>query len=144
MQNESKQALSTILHNRVINLNTLSFDLPDSINLKIHSTYIKQGLPSKDKSNWNTINHNSFSTKTAYDLISNLHKAPEETKDYSWVWKVPTLNKIKAFLWLVVHNTLPTTLMLSRRNISDTDICSICYKEKKDIEHIFFRCTYSK
>lgn len=41
--------LSSIIANGAINLNTISFDLPNGIKQKVHNTYIKQGRPSRDK-----------------------------------------------------------------------------------------------
>ncbi|WMV24833.1 hypothetical protein MTR67_018218 [Solanum verrucosum] len=60
--------------------------------------------------------------------------------DYNWIWYTHTLGKIRFFLWLCVHNCLPTNSYLFRLNITSSGNCPICNSEEETIPHIFLRC----
>lgn len=63
--------------------------------------------------------------------------------NYTWLWKLDTLNKIKIFLWVVVHNRLPTSKLLFNRKIIASSLCNICMSEE-DMEHMLFNYLHSK
>ncbi|OIT39909.1 putative ribonuclease h protein, partial [Nicotiana attenuata] len=142
---EEDMKVSSIIQHGSFNLSTLSFEIPEDIIQKIHSTYIQQSQPGRDKISWNSPGHNSFSIKAAYDLASLQDTRTEENNlDYKWIWKCNTLNKLKYFMCLLTLNRLPTATFLAKRNICTSDTCTICGTEKEDIKHILFYCTYSK
>lgn len=59
-----------------------------------------------------------------------------------WNSKVP--QKIKIFLWKLVHNILPVQENLFKKRISRSNICPICKKETESIEHTFLRCDWTR
>lgn len=63
--------VKSIIQDGYFNISKLSFELPEDITQKIHSTYIQQFQLSRDKIIWNSSGYNSFSIKAAYAIISN-------------------------------------------------------------------------
>lgn len=53
---------------------------------------------------------------------------------WSWVWKVRGLESIRIFIWLALHDALPTNEMMTRRDLSMNNFCSRCNLEE---EYIF-------
>lgn len=70
MKHEQNLNIASIMQDGRINTNHISFDLPLEIINQIHSTYIKQNTLGEDSYNWNTLGHNTFSTKAVYELVS--------------------------------------------------------------------------
>lgn len=78
-----------------------------------------------------------FSLASMYKVIS---PPLLSHNNYNWIWEIPTLRKIRFFLWLCSHNRLPLNSFLHRLNIIPSSTCNICNHEEEDIYHIFFGC----
>lgn len=90
-------------------LNHFSFRLPENIMDIILSTPLKFTSPLKDSYSWKCDSSGRFSTKSAYNLTSSLEPPNSESKNFpnlSWIWKIPTLPKIKHFLWISFYDIL--------------------------------------
>ncbi|OIT02175.1 putative ribonuclease h protein, partial [Nicotiana attenuata] len=133
--------LSWAIKNGIFDLRNLSFELPPYIVSKINYTYIKQTRPTSDSYTWDSKGHNYFSVKAAYEAIS---EVIGNGKNLAWLWKINSQNKLKYFLWIIFWDRLPTKHMLTKRGICHEDTCNICNRETEDIDHIFFRCNYSR
>ena len=83
-----------------------------------------------NKSGW-------FSTKTAFELITNQTNPPT---DLSWVWKLDTYPKVKNFLWKICHDGLPTKARLSEKHVSVPLACDACNNPFEDLNHFLFKC----
>jgi len=64
---------------------------------------------SGDKLAWAENLKGSFDLKSAYKLAM----GREETATFttSWIWKAPTLPRIKSFLWQCAHNSIAVKRM---------------------------------
>lgn len=51
--------------------------------------------------------------------------------------------KMSMLQYKILHNILPTNLLLYRMNISDTDKCPLCNDCIHSIEHMFTTCTFA-
>ncbi|KAB2625745.1 hypothetical protein D8674_017405 [Pyrus ussuriensis x Pyrus communis] len=58
------------------------------------------------------------------------------------IWKLEVPPKLRHFLWLTVHNCLPTRDALFRRMSSQASTCPICCCHDETIEHIFLSCSW--
>ena len=50
--------------------------------------------------------------------------------------------KLRFFLWLSMHNGLPTRALLYRRRSAPFPVCHICLCQDESLEHLFFRCPW--
>ncbi len=68
-----------------------------------------------------------FSLYSAYALSKGLNPLNTSLKlESSWIWKAFTTPRIKYFLWLCFHHSLPTCEVLSIRGINVNPACSMC------------------
>lgn len=76
-----------------------------------------------------------YSNLLQQDLTTTSH-----TPQYTWLWKIPVPSKIKIFLWLIIHNSLPTRQYLHHIGILIDDHCQICNSAQETINDIFLHC----
>lgn len=60
---------------------------------------------------------------------------------WSWLWKLHTPNKVKYFIWKLLHNRLPSNSNLARVGLHVNPYCLHCNNQVEDSYHIFFNCT---
>ena len=64
--------------------------------------------------------------------------------DSSWIWKALTTPRIKYFLWLCFHHSLPTCEVLSIRGINVSPSCSLFNSPVESIIYILRDCPVEK
>lgn len=82
-----------------------------------------------------------FSTKIAYDLCVNESGL---SGDVGWVWKLPTLPKIRFFIWLSWFDRLPHTKTLCQRKITNDPMCDICNIHQENTLHVLRDCEFAR
>lgn len=110
---------------------------PDKVE-QINRIYISFSTNKTDQSFWNQTSIGNFITKSAYLLqlqITNQLQQPN-TVNNSWLWHFKCLNKLKFFLWLLVHHKFPTRDFLYTKKILQSNFCQFCPNTVEDINHI--------
>lgn len=59
-------------------------------------------------------------------------------------WTVPTLPKIRVFMWKVIQNWVACQDNLVRRKCGNNSMCPICENAKETMEHVLFHCPWSR
>jgi len=87
---------------------------------------------------WLAGNTGKFTIASAIKLI----RLPDETivEDWTWAWKLRLPQRIKLFLWLLLHGRILTNAERFRRHMSSSPFCSICLGEVEDLAHVFCGC----
>lgn len=62
---------------------------------------------------------------------------------WKWVWHIPFLEKVKFFLWIALHKSPSTRLMLYHRDMLHTNLCPICNQDAKATLHCLRDCEFS-
>jgi ribonuclease HI len=62
---------------------------------------------------------------------------------WNWLWQLPAPEKIKFFLWTVIHNALPTKEMLTHRGILHDNLCPRCNIHAETILHCLRDCDFA-
>jgi ribonuclease HI len=112
-------------------LNSLTINLNSSVNDchtwkgSLNGTYT-----ARDGYYW--LNRNSFTADTT------------NTGSWSWIWQTPAPEKIKFFLWTVVHNSLPTCDMLTHRGILQSNLCPRCNNHVETTLHCLRDCDFNQ
>lgn len=70
--------------------------------LNIHINFYSHSM---DRPSWVGSANGMFSVSAAYDLIN---KEDTDLKGWKWIWKLKIPQKLKGFVWLIRHNSLPT------------------------------------
>lgn len=112
----------------------------------MHSDLVSQTyIPISDNTNdtffWKEREDENFTTKSAYNLFIKLSETNLSISnfDHNWIWKAQCHNKLKTFLWLLVHQRLPIATILYQRNIIASSNYPHCGIEE-NINLIFFQC----
>ena len=118
----------------------LSFDLPEHILNAIKATPLSCSHETEDSLQWAFSKNGFFSLKSAYLLARGLNPLNLDTVSVDWVWKVETYPKIQFFLWLCLHNSVPTGEVLGSRGLRLDTICNLCHQSMETIYHPLRGC----
>ncbi|RZB75800.1 hypothetical protein D0Y65_034341, partial [Glycine soja] len=73
---------------------------------------------------WDPFAFGSYSTKCACAWLTrldgpfSLNLANDNSDNWSWIWKLRVLENLKHFVWLIMHNSLPTNCFRFHRHIT--------------------------
>lgn len=107
----------------------------------------------KDELWWPHTSNGILSVKSVYHalkgqkrLLQNEPSTSSGISPFLWqtIWNSKVPQKIKIFLWKVVHNILPVQQNLFKKRITRSNVCPICQKEMESIEHAFLRCDWTR
>ena len=114
-------------HNHVWQDDCLSFELTGNILNAIKATPLSCNNEAEDSLQWAYSKNGFFSLKLAYLLAKGLNPLKLDVVSVEWVWKVEALPKIQFFLWLCLHNNVPTGEFLGLRGLNLDTSCSLCH-----------------
>lgn len=83
----------------------------------------------------------TFSTASAYRIISNQEA---DGRTWKWLWKAKIPQKLKCFLWLILHDRLLTNQLRFKRNMTTTAVCPRCGLYSEDSSHLLRECPCAK
>lgn len=90
---------------------------------------------------WGPSNSGTYTTKSAYEWL-----LPEPinhltfTGSWTWVWKQKLPEKIKFFIWLIQHESLPTNLLRIKWHFSFASSYCRCGLEEENITYLLRDC----
>ena len=88
------------------------FTLLDRILQEIKGIPIAANPSHEDLLIWAFSNDGSFSLKSAYLIAKGFNLVNLDTSTHQWVWKGHTSPRIKFFIWLCIHHSMPTKEVL--------------------------------
>lgn len=90
-----------------------------------------------------SLNHGGFTIKSAIKLIQN-NTSTDSNHIWTGIWNLQAPQRLKFFLWLVVHERLMTNAHRVQRNLATDPSCRICSHHEEDINHILRHCNLAK
>jgi ribonuclease HI len=96
---------------------------------------------------WNHNKTGVYSTKSGYSwLLSSTDPAIiiNPSHSWSWIWKLQVPEKYKFFIWLAIHEAVPTLSLLHHRNIAPSATCERCGEVDESFMHCVRDCKFSK
>ncbi|KAF7822040.1 putative ribonuclease H-like domain, reverse transcriptase zinc-binding domain-containing protein [Senna tora] len=100
---------------------------------------------------WPFTKDGTYSVSTGYHLLAEedsgnamVPSSSNSPDDGLWkvIWGAKVQPKIRAFIWKVCKNALPTKVNLCKRRMTIEDECPLCCREKETIEHLFLNCDW--
>eukprot|EP00253_Pinus_taeda_P033170 PITA_33170 len=87
---------------------------------------------------WGYEERGTFTTKEAYNIITN----DKIIKDNLWdqIWSSTIWPKVSTFLWLLSHNRILTWDNLRKRKFSGPSICPNCKQAEETVTHLLQTC----
>jgi ribonuclease HI len=83
-------------------------------------------------------NSNGFSINATYQNLCGLRKEEAEPK-WSKVWKLSVPERVKTFMWLVLHNRILTNELKSRMGLGHS-MCTHCVNIEETVIHVLRDC----
>lgn len=87
---------------------------------------------------WKGHTNGIYTTNQGYKwLLQRRNTTPvtDQNLSWNWIWKSPTSEKIKFFLWMACHHSLPTLAMFHRWGMSTVSTCPCCQHPDEYIFH---------
>jgi hypothetical protein len=83
--------------------------------------------------------NNGFSIKIMYKNLCGLHK---EDADPTWskMWKLLVPERVKTFMWLIIHNRILTNEFKARMGLGNA-VCSYCSSTAETMIHVLRDCS---
>ena len=116
----------------------LSWELPQIVSNTISAIPLQRFHAGSDKLTWRGSSLGKFSIAEAYNMAKGITTCAPLS--WRWIWKVPTLPKIKYFIWQLCHNRIASKELLHNRNIVFDNLCPACNQMTEDVDHIFRKC----
>lgn len=119
----------------------ISFSFPKDIFTEIKATPIPYSKLREDRLSWSLSPSGEFQLKDAYRLANANENHPmNHSFNGVWVWKVPSLPKIKCFLWQCCHKSIPMRALLVERGMNISPTCPLCNSALETISHALRDC----
>ena len=109
--------------------------------MEIKATLIPYSMLREDRLSWSSSPSGEFHLKDAY-RIANAKESKPKIQPFSgvWVWKIPSLPRIKCFLWQCCHQSIPVRALLVERGMDISHICPMCNAAPETISHALRDC----
>ncbi|KAK9990873.1 hypothetical protein SO802_025858 [Lithocarpus litseifolius] len=117
----------------------LSFELPLDVKDMIKAIPLQIYGEKHDNLIWKGSHDGDFKLASAYKLARSESLDAQTFQGY-WIWKLDTLPKIKHFLWLCFHNSVPVKKVLESRGIIHDACCPLCRNHEETILHTLRDC----
>lgn len=87
-----------------------------------------------------------YSVKSGYRLLTKPVSGAAQIIQQVWnaIWRISVLPKIKNFLWRMLHNVLPTCVILVQKQVAVQVLCPVCEQEPESIEHVLLLSGFAR
>jgi hypothetical protein len=120
------------------NYNMLQNVIPHPLIQKFYAIVPPHDSQGKDVALWPGTNTGGFTVSAAYHLLTG-DTMKQADKKWTQVWKIEGMERIKVFLWQLVHDRLLTKSRLARWNIS-SPLCHSCIQFEETTIHVVRDC----
>ncbi|CAL1358629.1 unnamed protein product [Linum trigynum] len=113
--------------------------LPFEVLGKILSIVVDKLSVEEDTMFWSAAAYGRFSVKTAYSLLNQRSTDPDE-KYWRILWRLPVLERVRSFMWMLLLDKVATKLLLFHRKVAENPFCLRCEGCPETALHILRDC----
>ena len=113
----------------------ISFFFLDYIMREFKGILLASNPLQEDLHIWAFSKDGNFFLKSAYIIAKGLNPLNLDTFNM-WVWNSKTMSRIKFFLWLCSHYSIPTREVLGSRDFNLDTTCELCGMYAESIAHV--------
>ncbi|KAL4283171.1 hypothetical protein GQ457_16G011860 [Hibiscus cannabinus] len=99
-----------------------------------------------DVPGWRWESNRNFTVRSAYKALSADTTTPlvafstNNSACWSRIWKLSVQQRVRIFLWLVLHQRIMTNVERKRRHLATSDVCASYQSEAETIIHVLRDC----
>ncbi|GLT30193.1 hypothetical protein SLA2020_050080 [Shorea laevis] len=149
VQIPSDQVETTVSHvitpTRDWNIPLLQQLFPEHMVEKIMATPISVFGQQEDQILWDGSLSGAFSVKSAFYLLQQQRiNLFQQVGNWRWIWKLQCAERIKIFVWLLMHGKVLTNSLRFERHFAATPLCPRCEQGQETALHLLRDCYYSR
>jgi ribonuclease HI len=128
------------------NFNSLYTAMPTSIKEQLSLLPINLNPNVPDRYSWKGNLNGLYTARDGYYWLNRnfFSDNPTSSFPWSWIWHISAPEKIKFFLWTMLHSALPTKAMLFHRRIIQDSSCPRCNSSIETTIHCLRDCAFVK
>lgn len=93
---------------------------------------------------WESSDSGCYTVKDGYTWLANRLQQGFTLEDWRWLLRLKIPERIRIFIWLVVHNSIQTNLYRFRCNMVASPSCTRCSAPEEDAIHCLRDCPHSR
>lgn len=138
--------IKDICHDNTWDFSLLYTFLLMEAKLEMQSVFMEATSP--DLLTWEPALNGTYSAKNAYRWLTHTAKeslAPPlaHSERWSWIWRLNLPENVKHFVWLVMHDSLPTNHVRFLQHATGDGSCPRCGASAETITHALRDCTHA-
>lgn len=119
----------------------LSTVLPMDVLTGIAGFALVSELDVSDGLAWKFESDGVYSTSSAFKLLFDGDQSPpRDVMLFKLIWKLHVPERMRTFLWLIIHGRILTNAERCRRHLSLSDLCPLCSLHSESLLHLFRDC----
>ena len=123
-----------------IYLGSLSTSVCEEFVSKLKQVFVWLHVQADDALVWSGSSSGCYKVSSGYRWLTANGEYWNSQSEWRWLWMLPITEKCKVFLWLLMHNALPTNFLCLRRGLASSGICSKWYEEVESQLHCLRHC----
>ena len=113
----------------------LCISLPENIQESLSRQTLTNFARCEACQTWTGAESGIYSVASAYEQLSSSLHDIEMVQLWSWVWKLVGPKKYCIFIWLIIHEALPTNSFRYKHHLAGSRNCTRCHHVKEDMTH---------
>lgn len=143
---DSELQLRDVYDNGIWNLQGLSTMLSPALIETIQTVPAPMTLDPRlpDTWTWKHAAQGHYTCSNGYYWLLNQHRNWDVNINMRWIWRLKVPAKVQHFIWLCLHNALPTNARRHHCNMVASSSCTRCSSPMEDLLHCLRECPHSK
>ncbi|XP_057442323.1 uncharacterized protein LOC130734042 [Lotus japonicus] len=135
--------LKDIIQGNVWDLNRLYTMIPLSVQQKLTDLQPTVCVARSDGWVWNVGNKGQYTVRDGYAWLNGCAHDQQGDRKIDWVWKLKVPEKVRVFVWLVLHNAIQVNQLRARCHMAADATCTRCSNSIEDALHCLRDCPQS-
>lgn len=141
---DTQLTLGDLVHNGNWVLDQVYTPLPPQVLARLQGITPQVVQNRVDSWVWEPGRTGKYTVKEAYAWLNASQRDRSGSRNYSWVWKLGVPEKIRLFVWKIIHEALPTNRHRFRCHIAANAACGSCSSHSEDVIHCLRECPHAR
>lgn len=136
--------LRDVYHDGEWHFERMATQLPNDVQMAIRSIFLSNDA--HDLLIWGPSKSGSYSAASGYKwLVAHLNNHSAHTnQSWMWIWNSQLPENLKFFLWLCMHDSLPSNQVRMAHHMTNDPSCPCCGAGQETLLHLLRDCSIAK